>query len=368
MVIDYIDPDYSLIESELEYNNYIATKVFFDELAVLSIKFSESSVILEADLKQSVMSYIRKIVANIQNAWNKFRNTITQSVWNTIKEKYKVELTMDRPFEITEVTSDGDVFVNWEKVDDLYSKMDHSTFLKIDLNSDEDIDEIKLFKTMMPINFEGMDLEKLSVGGVMKYITEKLDLFPKIKVDDVIDLKRVSEYQGKLDNINGKEMKYIEASLKSFNEMEKAIEAALRNHDNMVQAPKDNGTTVDTASAISSSSIYDTLLREATIYISEDIKGVDQNDPEGVEANGGNKSKTNLYKKTSKICKIYTMTLSVMMNVLSKANNKSISVILKYCRNASKYRKKENNEGEAKETPEDNSANTGNQISINSNT
>ncbi len=361
VIYDDIDPVFTAIESELEYNNYLAQKVFFDELAVLSIKFSETTYILEADIKQTVMNYIRKVVSNIQLAWNKFKSAITKTVWNTVKKKYAAELKMDRTFEITEATSNNDVFVEWDNIDSFMKN--NNGVIQIDLNNEEDINEIEIFKKFAPGKFDTMKLDKLSVGGVIGFINDNLNLFTKMKPGMEITLDIVNEYSNRLDNI-GNDLKNIETFLKSFNNMEKNIENEVRNAENRVAAPTNNGTNVNTSeSVITSSNIYNILLNENTNYISEAIKGVDQQDPEGVEAKSGKQANTNIYKKTSKICKAYTVYLSVMMNIISKANNKSISVILTYVRNAAKYRKKENNEGKTVETPTTNT-NDGSQVNI----
>ena len=365
MIIEDTD-SLTLIESELEYNNYLAQKVFFDELAVLSIKFSESTYILEADIKQTVMSYIRKVVANIQAAWNKFKTKITNTVWNTIKEKYATELEMDREYQITEV-NDNDVFVDWKAIDTFYNANNTSTFVtNIDMNDGEGFDEVEMFKKLYP-SFAGMDLKKLSTGAATQWIIENKKMFPKMKVGDVLSLNaNINTYKKELDNIESK-TKPIENALKAFNEMEKQIEAAVRNAENRVQAPTDNGTNVNVTnnSAITASSMYDTLLTEVTNYVTE-FKGQDAADPEGLEANGGKKANNNIYQKTAAICKLFTTGLSVMMNILNKASNKSISIVLKYVRNASKYRNKTEDQGKTVETPTEN-PNNGTQVKTNAN-
>ena len=69
----------------LLYKNYLVEQEMLDRLAVIKIK--SSGVITEAtrvqlneDVKDTVMTAIRKIMANIQEVWNKFKSTISSEV------------------------------------------------------------------------------------------------------------------------------------------------------------------------------------------------------------------------------------------------------------------------------------------------
>ena len=89
MIIE--ENEFELIEAEMDYANYMAQKEFLDELAVISLSVRESTYLTEAEnnsIKNAVMRFIHKVVANLQTAWNKFKRKITESVWNKIKTKY----------------------------------------------------------------------------------------------------------------------------------------------------------------------------------------------------------------------------------------------------------------------------------------
>lgn len=69
----------------LLYKNYLVEQEMMDHLAVIKIKSSgvlteATRVQLNEDVKDIVMTAIRKIMANIQEVWNKFKSTITSEV------------------------------------------------------------------------------------------------------------------------------------------------------------------------------------------------------------------------------------------------------------------------------------------------
>ena len=79
-------------EIELEYTCFLAEQELFDSLISLGSSIQHESVglvVIKEDYKNSVNSYIEKIVSGIQKAWNNFKNKVIQSPVKKILEEIK---------------------------------------------------------------------------------------------------------------------------------------------------------------------------------------------------------------------------------------------------------------------------------------
>ena len=331
MIID--DNDILLIESELEYNNYLAQKELLDELAGLATKVTESSTkyILEADIKGAITNYLHKIVNNVQVAWNRFKRKITESAWKKIEKRYEKELNMDRSI-VVENASESDVFVNWDALKQ-YLSQDFRFVVTKDM---KDLDETVIIKQSSYFS----SINKFSKAEMQQIVSK--NVFTPIKRGSTINLQLIQGYRDELDKIDTY-MTPIENTLKIFNQYEKQAADVSGYADQVSITAADN-----------TQEAFNMILSKAQdyIYLSE-LKATDQEDPNGnevVKANGGE-----LQKNVTKMCKVITTYLSVQMWAVNRASTKSMSVVLSYVRNAAKYNP--NRKKPEKNNKEENKAN-----------
>ena len=96
-------------EYDLEYKNYLAKKELLNELSNISLQYN--GIILEAESEakvrqlsiESIMKYIRKIIGNIQSAWDKFKSSLEDTTWQKMKSYYSKAYNIDRPLRIDQV-------------------------------------------------------------------------------------------------------------------------------------------------------------------------------------------------------------------------------------------------------------------------
>lgn len=91
----------------LYYMNYLAEQEMMNQIYVLKVKSAsihETSELLQLneDTKEVVMNYIRKIISNIQEVWNKFKNTISSEVDLKRIEAYRKYFETDFVLKIPE--------------------------------------------------------------------------------------------------------------------------------------------------------------------------------------------------------------------------------------------------------------------------
>lgn len=89
------------------YKNYLIEQETLDKLQIIKIKsngvLTESATIqLNEDAKDIVMTSIRKIIANIQEVWNKFKTTIVTEVDLKRINQYEKYLNTDYILRIPE--------------------------------------------------------------------------------------------------------------------------------------------------------------------------------------------------------------------------------------------------------------------------
>lgn len=316
--------DLLLIESELEYNNYIAQKELLDEFAALAIKVTESSshIILEADIKNAISEYIRKVINNVQVAWNKFKRKITESIWKKIEKRYEKELTMDRNI-VVDKANDNDVIVNWEAINTFLTQDFHFIVTK----DTKDLDETEIIRQMNYFS----SIKKFGKKEMQEIVASKC--FSPIKQGKVIDLQLITTYKNNLDEIE-KKMQPIEKSVKFFNDMESKLLKQVNGDSKEVYMQRTN--TGNAQNNSTAQEAYNIILNKAMdyMYLSE-LSTNDQEDPDGdstVKGGGGE-----LQKSIMKLTKVVTTYLSVEMWVVNRAVNKSMTVVLSYVRNAAKY-------------------------------
>lgn len=91
----------------LIYKNYLAEQEMLNQLSILKVKSisiheTSEQIQLNEDVKEVVMNYIRKVIANIQEVWNKFKSTISSAADLKRIEPYKKYFNTDFILKIPE--------------------------------------------------------------------------------------------------------------------------------------------------------------------------------------------------------------------------------------------------------------------------
>lgn len=321
-MINYYDYD-------LEYKNYLAKKELLDELSIIQLKYS-SSVLLEADGEQvkrlsteSIMKYIRKVIANIQEAWNKFKVTIENQAWLKMKKYYDKAYQTDRPLSVS-ASNENDRLPLLDNVVKFITGKD-GTITANDLSNFSNKEE--MIKLLFPYFKEAKGTNK----AAFQEIIDK-NCFRNITNTETIRLDNIKSYIEFIDKYPD-HAKAIEADIKRLNDSTNLIERLVKSNQQDQQqtqqsAPQNNQQQT-------AESMIDQVQNQIYSYLIE-LQFADQADPNGEALKKVNKDKS-LSKDVTDFYQIFTSVLSIKMATLSKAKNISFNICKSYGKNANKY-------------------------------
>ena len=320
------------IINELEYKNYLAERIFLDELAAISIKYNgilnESNIQVVQEITiETFLKYIRTIMANIQNAYNKFKATVNDKIWEEIKNKHGKILAEDHKLMVTEV-SENDIGV-------------------------PRTDNIEKFISIIPNAFnEGMinqySTKLEAIKGLYSYFDEIQDdkaeslravviknCYTKINQNYVVDSTIIKDYIDFLDNYKSNSDK-VANDIRIINSSERSIEnlvkQSMESSGEAVKAPTNNPTQGEQQKTTTESFI-EMVLENAVETLLSEIK-FDTGSQEVKD------NKNNINKFISSYFGAITTVLSLKMKTLDQSRR----LILNVCRN---YIKKGINDNKA---------------------
>ena len=327
------------IINELEYKNYLAERIFLDELAAISIKYNgilnESNIQVVQEITiESFLKYIRTIMANIQNVYNKFKATVNNKIWEEIKNKHGKILAEDHKLMVTEV-NENDIGV--PRTDNI------EKFISITPNA---------FNEGM-VNQYSTKLE--AIKGLYSYFKEIQDdkaeslravvnknCYTKINQNYVVDSTIIKDYIDFLDNYKSNADK-VANDIKIINSSERSIEnlvkQSMEGSGEAVKAPTINPTQGEQQKTTTEAFIEMVLENAVDVLLSE-IKfdtGSDQTTKDG---------KNDINKFISAYFGAITTVLSLKMKTLDQSRR----LILNVCKN---YIKKGINDNKANGTGEE---------------
>lgn len=311
---------------ELDYKNYLAKKELLTELSIIQLQYS--GIILEADgeakVRQlstdSIMKYIRKIVGNIQEVWNKFKVGMEDKAWEKMKDHYSKAYQTDRPLIIKEVNENDRIPI----LDNIIK------FINIE-NGQVDIEQLSKFenkeqviKTLYPYFKDSKDGSKAELQEVINK-----NCFVIVKPGHTINFDALKKYMAFLDNYKKNAMKIAE-DIKKINTTTNLIERVVKSEQQAEQQ-----SAQQTSDQPTSESVIESVLESFNKYILE-LQFADQQDPDGIQLKNGS-GKKSLAKDVTDFYQIFTMVLSLKMNTLNKAKNIAFRVCKSYGSNANKY-------------------------------
>ena len=215
---------YEYFLEELNYQSYLAEQELLDNLSVISVKYNgivteQNYDIITEDVKQTVMTYINKVISSIQAAWNKFKTFIDDKKFDELKKKY------------------GDYF-------------DSNFILKINQEDFKipDFNELnKLLELQMPSNLQSL-LQSIAGNGiedVNDYIKQHFSYLYDEKENNLSKVAEDKIFKTISNNkITKNELKPYIDFLNSYNEKAnklsndiKGINNAARNAQNIISRP-----------------------------------------------------------------------------------------------------------------------------------
>lgn len=354
-------------EYSLYYSLYEADQELLNKLSVLNIKMSgpisESSyIVLQESVKDTIMNYIRKITANIQNVWNRFKSKMIELSGNNLikgNDKYlNSTFVMNPPkdFEIPDLNN-LNIFLN-KKI------QPYSAALNEKLNNVDDF-----LKEEFTEYFTSDDFVK----GVMDKVIKKAT------GEEKINAAQIKIYTTYLTDTYKKSYDSIASDLQKINESAKTIERLLSGSDfntpvDVVNKPQPNQNNNGDQKVGESFSYHSTMMN----YFSEaedDNKKEDSDnkfrnaDPNAQQEEKQNDKNKEVVTYVRNYYKAMTKVLSLKMQVCSRCYNKVYMITKKYIdlqkaadKEAKKEEKKPTENTNKENSPEN--KNNDNQIDI----
>ena len=344
----------NVYEYELEYLNFLAEKELLDELSVISMKYV---VVTEADAQDvkkatngSIIKYIRKIIANIQAAWDKFKATVDEKTWNRMKVYYKKEFSIDNPL-ILQNVQENDMLPIFKNIENLIN-INNGTMVEADL--DKFNDKLDILKAFYGNTYFGK--AESADKNALQQIANR-NCFMKPVENDTIGLDKLKNYMTFMDKYRSYVDK-VSDDITKINNTEKLLERIINTQNNTQEpTPQTNSQQSSTnTQETKTEAVINHCMSIACSYLIELTYG-SANNPQGNtnqnnDSNNENKKKS-LSKSISDIMGVFSTVLSVKMSVLNKAKRISFTV----CRNYGRYGRE--NAPVSTNTSNDNNADSG---------
>ena len=345
-----------LIE-ELFYNNYLAERDLLNELATID---NNANYFIEADgnsdrvkrlRAESILKYLRKIIANIQNVWDKFKAGVNNQIWEETKKRYEKTFKMNRNITLQEVT-EKDLVPNIKEIREFISQK-NGVFTVDMLHKYENKDQIlhALFDYFGDTKANGPDLKK--------FITDKC--FTNAKPNMEITGDMIRTYVAFMDDYKDNANKVAD-DIRNINSAERTAEELARNIPSQQEQKPETPTQSEQQQKTEES--VKVLANKLARYITE-LTAVDSQDPDGSEkvSNDGNRSK-NPAKDITNFFQVYTLVLSLKMFTLNKGKAAALKLIRLYGNNALGYVGADNEEKKEETKPEEKPKDTKDQVDI----
>ena len=212
------------IINELEYKNYLAERIFLDELAAISIKYNgiinESNIQIVQEITiETFLKYIRAIMANIQNAYNKFKATINDKIWIEIKNKHGKILSEPHKLIVSEV-SENDIGIPRPDLIDKFITIKPMSFNQNMVGQYST--KLEAIKGL----YNYFDAAQDDKSDTLRAIINK-NCFYKVNQNYEVTLDHIKEYISFLDNYKSKSDN-IANDMKIINSSERTIENLIK--------------------------------------------------------------------------------------------------------------------------------------------
>lgn len=337
---------------ELEYSNYLAEQEMLDKLAILSIKshgvLTESALeAINESAMDTVLEYIKKITANIQVTWNKFKGVITKGEYALLKKQYGqyfnantkiiaennpevcILKEVDNQLEITMPQLSEDILDDLSGTPEEFVQKQLKAVYEPD-KSIKDVMNSKVFKTQNTLVITSESL-KLYTGFLDNY-QNKVNK----AAEDIKNINNTSNIAKQI--IEKMTIKNAEQKQETGNNNNQQNNTQQQNTTNQTQ-----NNTQEEGTKESFNNLADTLL----YYFTEE-KASFRNVNDTPKDNNGNNTKQkkpDISKQVITYYKVSTQLLSAKLNILNKSRINALNIIKSFVTSAKKESggKKENN-------------------------
>ena len=312
-----------IILYELEYNNYLAEKKFLDELASISVQYngilneSNMQVVQEITI-ESFLKYIRTIMANIQNTYNKFKTNVNNGIWSEIKEKHGKILSEDHKLIVSGVKEDEPGVPRFDSVEN-FIKIKPAPFSEPMINKYSS--KLEAIKGL----YSYFDSAQDDKNDTLRAIINK-NCYTKINQNYIITQDQIKEYVAFLDNYKNRsndianDMKIINSSERSI---ETVIKQSMESSGEQVTATQTTQTTQQTNTT---EAFIESVLESAMDAVLNEIE-FDTSSSAGKNEDG--KPNADMNKFVTSYFGAITTVLSLKMKTLDSVRRLSLNI----CRN-----------------------------------
>lgn len=297
----------------LLYKNYLVEQEMLDRLAVIKIKSSgvlteATRVQLNEDVKDTVMTAIRKIMANIQEVWNKFKSTISSEV--DLKRIAPYEKYFDTNYMMN---VKGFPVPNMQE----YEKMMDEKIPAFQESMVDDLDGSGDFTKKFFSYFYSDDKEK-----TLKSVAEDKVFELSDKEDIAVGKDFIKQYVDFIKNYK-KKADEIANDIKNLNNSSRSIENLL------------NQTISETVDLISTIQYYFTEAdddKEKASFSSAnpEDKKADEEEKKSEESGEKKEKKPDLTKQINEYFRICNGILSVKLNVTNKVRSSCTRIVTEF--------------------------------------
>lgn len=350
---------------EFDYQVYCAYETLLDELHHISMQYK--TVITEAQAEilnelalSSVSTYISKVIAAIQDTWNKFISGVRSGWWESYvkahgdtlnSSTFRMEVAEGvRVPKISEVKAMVKIEIpEWKKELDLESEekfLQSNTDLKYFYEEGKSIREVAENKCIVELK------ESFIIGGSsdLKVYKNFMDDYEKISDGISSDIRRINnsskEIKRKAEDARrrkekaDKEKEEAEKKAKEEENKEKAVQKADSNNTSTNTEPKNDQVQINNASAIISPNIAQFFLESFIAEANPKFSNADKKDDESSSDSSNNDSDSTpeglLTDKELEGVTVYwrtaTSILSAKMKVCNTCRKETLKLIKNFVR------------------------------------
>lgn len=330
----------SYILEEFEYKQYLAEQELYDKLSVISIQYN--GIITEANVeivteavKETIMAYIRKIVANIQNVWNRFKEFLNDDKYDNLKRDY------GKYFEsnfILKINDDEFLIPDFDELDKLLN-------LSIPSNLQSILDDLHDEEVFIKKNFsefyeDGKTIPQVAEKKILKKITDA----QKTVVADTL-----KPYIGYLEDYRNKADK-ASSDIKNINMASRNVESILSSIENVSNTVNTNQQSAEK----SEEKVGEMNLDKTMSYYfheTDNTPKFSSGTPQG-QINQSAEKSNDIKKQINNYFKVCTSVLSTKLSMINKVERICFSIVKNFVVLASKENTNQSETKKEKQTDE----------------
>lgn len=326
----------SYILEEFEYKQYLAEQELYDKLSVISIQYN--GIITEANVevvteavKETIMTYIRKIVANIQNVWNRFKEFLNDDKYDNLKRDYGKYFESDF---ILKINDDEFLIPDFDELDKLLN-------LSIPSNLQSILDDLHDEEVFIKKNFS----EFYEDGKTIPQVAEKKILKKITNAQKTVVADTLKPYIGYLEGYRNKADKAA-SDIKNINMASRNVESILSSIESVSNIVNTNQQSEEKVGEMNLSKTMAYYFHEA-----DNPPKFSSGTPQR-QINQSAEKSNDIKKQINNYFKVCTSILSTKLSMINKVERICFSIVKNFVILASKENTNQSGAKEEKQTNE----------------